>query len=64
MILVGLRIVAAGSGLAAALLLGSGPSWAGIVPAPMVGVTGPFGIVAAAVALGGYLLVKRFRNRG
>jgi hypothetical protein len=33
-------------------------------PAPMVGlVGGPAGLATAGVAFGGYLLVKRFRNR-
>jgi hypothetical protein len=64
MILVGSRIVAAGSVLAAVLLLGAGAAWAGIGgPAPLVGVTGPVGIVAAGLAYGGYLLFRRYRNR-
>ena len=42
---------------------GVGPALAGApVPAPLVGVTGPFGIVAAGVAYGGYLLYKRYRR--
>jgi hypothetical protein len=61
MILVGSRIVAAGS---AVLLLGAGTAWAGIGgPAPLVGVTGPVGIVAAGLAYGGYFLFRRYRNR-
>ncbi len=65
MTLVGSRIVVAGLGLASVLLLGIEPSWAGFpVPAPLVGVTGPVGIVAAGLAYGGYLLFKRYRNRG
>jgi hypothetical protein len=63
MILVGSRIVAAGAGLAAVLLLGAEPSLAGIgAPAPLVGVTGPVGIVAAGVAYGGYWLFRRYRS--
>ena len=59
------RILTAGAGLASLIVLGSGPSSAGApVPAPLVGVTGPVGIVAAGVAYGGYLLFKRYRNRG
>ena len=47
-----------------ALLLGAGPCWAGMpLPAPLIGVTGPFGLLAAGAAFGGYLLYKRFRNR-
>jgi hypothetical protein len=59
------RIVAIGAGLASVLLLGVGPSWAGAcaVPAPLIGVTGPYGIVAAGVAYGGYYLFRRYRNR-
>jgi hypothetical protein len=50
--------------LAAALVVSAGPACAGcLVPAPLVGVTGPYGIVAAIVGYGGYLLVRRFRNR-
>jgi len=64
MTLIGLRIVAVVAGSAAVLLLGAGPSLAGIGgPAPLVGVTGPVGIVAAGVAYGGYLLFRRYRNR-
>jgi hypothetical protein len=46
------------------LALGAGPSFAGMpVPAPLVGVTGPVGLLAAGVAYGGYLLFRRLRNR-
>jgi hypothetical protein len=59
------RIVAMGGVLISALLLSAGPGWAGFpVPAPLIGVTGPVGIVAAGVAYGGYLLFRRYRNRG
>jgi hypothetical protein len=64
MILVGSRILAAGLASAAVLLLGAGPCLAGIGgPAPLVGVTGPLGIVAAGVAYGGYVLFRRYRSR-
>jgi hypothetical protein len=57
------RILTAGSGLAGVLLLGAGTAWAGcLVPAPLVGVSGPYGIVAAGVACGGYLLFRRYRD--
>jgi hypothetical protein len=47
------------------LILSAGSSWAGMpIPAPLVGVTGPVGLLAAGAAYGGYLLYKRFRNRG
>jgi hypothetical protein len=46
------------------LIISVGPSWAGLpVPAPLAGVTGPVGLLAAGAAYGGYLLFKRFRNR-
>ena len=49
--------------LAAILFAGVGLAWAGApVPAPLVGVTGPFGIVAAGVAGVGYLLYQRYRR--
>jgi len=52
------------SGLAV-LVASVGPSWAGMpVPAPLVGVTGPFGLLAAGAAYGSYLLYKRFQSRG
>ena len=54
-----------GGVLISALLLSAGPGWAGMpVPAPLVGVTGPYGIAAAGIAYGGYLLFRRYRNRG
>ena len=46
------------------LILTVGPSLAGMpVPAPLIGVTGPVGLVVAGTAYSGYLLFKRFRNR-
>jgi RimJ/RimL family protein N-acetyltransferase len=64
MTLVRSRIATAGSGVAAVLLLGIGTAWAGLgVPAPLIGVTGPVGIVAAGVAYGGYWLYRRYRQR-
>jgi hypothetical protein len=51
------------SGLAV-LVVSVTPTWAGApIPAPLVGVTGPAGIVAAGLAYGGYLLFRRLRNR-
>jgi hypothetical protein len=51
------------SGLAA-LVMSVEPGWAGFpVPAPLIGVTGPLGLVVVGTAYGGYLLFKRFRNR-
>jgi hypothetical protein len=65
MISAGSRIVAMGGVLISALLLSTGPGWAGMpVPAPLVGATGPYGIAAAGVLYGGYLLLRRYRNRG
>ena len=58
---------ARGSGLIlglSVLLLSAAPCWAGAPgPAPLIGVTGPFGLLAAGAAYGGYLLFKRFRDR-
>jgi hypothetical protein len=52
------------SGLAV-LVTSVGPGFAGApVPAPLVGVAGPYGLVVAGAAYGGYLLYKRFQNRG
>ena len=46
------------------LILTVGPSLAGMpIPAPLIGVTGPVGLVVAGTAYGGYLLFKRFSNR-
>ena len=64
MILATSRIAAVAAGLASVILLGAEPSWAGMpVPAPLAGVTGPFGIVAAGLAYGGYFLFRRYRDR-
>ena len=49
--------------LLTAVFGGVGPALAGGVPAPLVGVTGPVGIVAAGVGCVGYLLYKRYRDR-
>ena len=41
------------------------PAVAGVeTPLPLAGALGPVGIVGAAVVYGGYLAVKRMRNRG
>ena len=40
------------------------PALAGApIPAPLAGVLGPYGLLAAGVAYGGYRLVKHFRTR-
>ena len=51
--------------LGLAVLVGSdAPAWAGMLaPAPLAGVTGPAGLLAAGVAYGGYLLYKRYRRQ-
>jgi hypothetical protein len=53
---------AAGLGM---VLLSVTPSLAIVctVPAPVIGVTGPYGILAAGIGYGGYLLYKRMKNR-
>jgi len=59
------RVLTVAGALAAVSFAGAGPAWAGcLVPAPLVGVTGPYGIVAAVLGYGGYLLVRQFRSRG
>ena len=58
------RALGPGGILISALFLGAGTAWAGcLVPAPLVGVSGPYGIVAAVVGCGGYLLFRRLRDR-
>jgi hypothetical protein len=48
----------------ATLLIGASSAMAGVgVPAPLVGVTGPFGLLAIGAAYGGYLVYRRFGNR-
>jgi hypothetical protein len=48
----------------ATLLIGATSAMAGApVPAPLVGVTGPFGLLAIGAAYGGYLIYRRFGNR-
>jgi hypothetical protein len=47
-----------------ALISTSPPALAGApIPAPLAGVLGPYGLLAAGVAYGGYRLVKHFRTR-
>ena len=54
-----------GAAALGALAFGTEPSWAIVMsaPAPVIGVTGPYGILVAGVVYGGYLLVRRFQNR-
>jgi hypothetical protein len=59
---VGSRVLTMAAASFAAVFAGIGPAMAGGVPAPLVGVTGPVGIVAAGVAYAGYLLYKRYRR--
>jgi hypothetical protein len=48
---------------AAILIVSVGPGWAGVpVPAPLLGVTGPFGLLAAGAAYGCYRLYKHYRK--
>jgi len=50
---------------AALLVISVGPTWAGVpVPTPLLGATGPFGLLAAGAGYGGYLLYKRYWKRG
>jgi hypothetical protein len=58
------RLVAAGLLGFAAFLAGVSSAMAGVgVPAPLIGVTGPFGLVAIGAAYGGYLIYRRFQIR-
>ena len=47
------------------LMAGVSPSWAlaCVAPAPLIGVTGPYGIAAAAIAYGGFLVYKKLKQR-
>jgi hypothetical protein len=60
------RSCCVGLAAVAALAMSVGPSWAIVcaAPAPLIGVTGPYGLLAAGVTYGGYLLFKRFRRPG
>lgn len=53
---------AAGIGM---VLLSVTPSFAIVcsAPAPLIGVTGPYGILAAGIGYGGFWLYKRLQNR-
>jgi len=59
-----LRTCCLGLSAAFTLVVSMEPSAAGVgVPAPLVGVTGPVGLLVAGTAYGGYLLFKRYKNR-
>jgi hypothetical protein len=59
------RACGVGFPVLAALIMSVGPSWAGMgVPTPLIGLTGPYGLLAAGAAYGGYLLFKWLKNRG
>jgi hypothetical protein len=50
--------------VAGALLATVPPAYAGlIVPVPMAGLVGPYGLLAAGVIYGGYRLVRYLRRR-
>jgi hypothetical protein len=60
-----LRSTTVGLSVLSVFIISAGPVWAGNpVPAPLIGATGPLGLLAAGIAYGGYLLVKRLRSRG
>lgn len=54
-----------GAAVLGMLTFSAEPSWAIVcsAPAPVLGVTGPYGILVAGVVYGGYLLFRRFQNR-
>jgi hypothetical protein len=48
----------------AAVFLSSASAMAGVpVPAPLAGLAGPYGLLAAGAVYGGYRLVKHLRGR-
>jgi hypothetical protein len=58
------RLVVAGVLGCTAFLAGATSAMAGMpVPAPLVGVYGPFGLLGIGAAYGGYLVYRRFGNR-
>jgi hypothetical protein len=58
------RVLTVAAMLLAGLFASAGGAWAGGgFPAPLVGVTGPYGVVAAGIAGVGYFLYKRYRDR-
>ena len=59
------RASGAGSAAIGILLLTATASFACAVPTPtpLIGVTGPYGIAAAAVAYGGFLIYRKLKNR-
>jgi hypothetical protein len=59
------RVCGAGSAAIGVLLVTATSSFAGVpAPAPLIGLTGPYGILAAGAAFGGFLLYKKLKNRG
>jgi hypothetical protein len=60
------RACGVGSAAIGILLVTATASFAGTfaTPAPLIGLTGPYGIAAAAVAYGGFLVYKKLKNRG
>ena len=60
------RSCCTGLAIIAVLAMSMGSSWAIVcaAPAPLIGVTGPYGLLAAGAVYGGYLLFKRFRRPG
>jgi hypothetical protein len=57
------RCIAAAAGLTT-IVTGADQAWAGLpAPAPLIGVTGPYGLLAAGAAYGGYRLFRHFRKR-
>jgi hypothetical protein len=60
------KVSFAAAGALVALTATTAPSWAIAcsAPAPVFGVTGPYGLAVAGVVYGGYLLYKRYHDRG
>jgi hypothetical protein len=60
------RACGVGSAAIGMLLVTATASFAGVpaVPAPVIGLAGPYGILAAGVAYAGFLVYRKLKNRG
>jgi hypothetical protein len=59
------RACGTGSLAIGTLLVTATASFAGVAPAPapLIGVTGPYGMLAAGIAYGGFVVYKKLKNR-
>lgn len=60
------KLSCTGAAALVVLTITTAPSWAiaCAAPAPVFGITGPYGLVIAGAVYGGYLLYKRYHDRG